>query len=321
MDLILEITKNRNAWDEFINSSPQGSIFSDSRYLLALEHPHTCYFVRNRHGENLAGVVIVEDGFAMSKAPFPFTPYQGIMFSPAVHQLPSHKKITTEFKITDFIIVNLITKYNNFNMALSPSFDDIRAFQWHNYHLESGPRFEITTRTTAVLNILGLDATTYLSNIRSVRRQECNKSTAEISEFNDVDEFIKLYVKMFERQGIIISNDAIKLIRKICTAALTANFGRMTRAVVGNSTASISVFLFDAKHAYYLFAANNPEFRNSGASSKLMLHNILHFLKLGLSKIDFIGVNSPNRGDFKISFGPSLSHYYEVSLIDHRILD
>ena len=33
----------------------------------------------------------------------------------------------------------------------------------------------------------------------------------------------------------------------------------------------------------------------------------------GLAELDFVGVNSPARGDFKLSFDPALTGYFEIA--------
>jgi hypothetical protein len=43
-----------------------------------------------------------------------------------------------------------------------------------------------------------------------------------------------------------------------------------------------------------------------------MIKSIQLISEMGLKKIDFIGINSPNRGDFKLSFNPKIFQYYEV---------
>jgi lipid II:glycine glycyltransferase (peptidoglycan interpeptide bridge formation enzyme) len=77
--------------------------------------------------------------------------------------------------------------------------------------------------------------------------------------------------------------------------------------------ASMCLFLYDKKRAYYLLAANDPTHRSTGAATRLMFDNIFEAKRRGLQELDFVGVNSPNRGDFKLSFNPELKLYFDVS--------
>jgi hypothetical protein len=43
-----------------------------------------------------------------------------------------------------------------------------------------------------------------------------------------------------------------------------------------------------------------------------MFHNIEEARRRGLRELDFVGVNSPARGDFKLSFNPALTLYFDL---------
>jgi CelD/BcsL family acetyltransferase involved in cellulose biosynthesis len=314
MDVSLLPSNDVAEWSELLAASPQGSIFSDARYMQSLAAPHTCYIARTPHGEALAGVAVIEDGGEMRVAPFPFTPYQGVFFGPSVAAQPGHKRVTSELRITKCIINSLIELYGNCSMVLSPAFADIRPFLWHNYHAAGAPRFSVENRYTAVLDLSNFDYGNYLKSIRAVRRQEVKKATVELSETDEVTLFIDIYAKTFERQGIVVSPQQLDLVRSITASALEHGYGRLTKATNADGVASMSLFVSDARCAYYLIGANNPEQRHTGASSALMVDNIRAMAEKGMSRLDFVGVNSPNRGDYKLSFNPDIVHYHEVHL-------
>jgi len=316
MGFMLSIANDDSEWDALVNTSPQGSIFLNSSYLRSLGVPFNRFLVRRPHGEVLGGFAVMEDEkmHAMHDAPFPFAPYQGIMFSSIVVSQPTHKRVVTEFRLTEFIIHGLIERYGDFKMALSPSFNDLRPFLWHNFHKPEAPHFIIRNRYTAILDLSGWEKENYLRSIRAVRRQEFKKSSAEIIESTDIEQFISLYTKTFGRQGIAVSDVKLALIRRISNSALSNGYGRLSMASTEHGVASMALFVYDNRCAYYLFGANDPELRYTWGSIKLMVDNIGAMAKRGLTQLDFIGVNSPNRGDFKLSFNPELTPYHEVTL-------
>ena len=314
MDFNLVETRDENEWNTLVASSPQGNIFSDTRYLNALNNKYTCYLLKAKHGETLAGVVIIENGSSMHEAPFPYTPYNGILFSKLVSSLQNHKRVTTEFRITEFLINILHKRYGNFSMALHLDFDDIRPFLWYNYNESNGQKFIIKTRYTAVINLENFNLEEYLKNIRAVRRQEYRKTAAEISQTKNTTLFLEIYAKTFARQGIIISSERLELVNRIVTTVLENNIGILSMASTKHGIASMALFIYDSHNAYYLFGANNPELRNTGASTALMINNICAIADMGISNLDLVGVNSPNRGDYKMSFNSVLKPYYEVKL-------
>ena len=64
--------------------------------------------------------------------------YNSILFSDNSH-LKNYKKIKQEFQITEMIINKVVCDYDDFYCVNTPCFNDIRPFQWFNYHnKESG---------------------------------------------------------------------------------------------------------------------------------------------------------------------------------------
>ena len=76
---------------------------------------------------------------------------------------------------------------------------------------------------------------------------------------------------------------------------------------------SAVLILFDKETAYYLIAGNDPEYRNTGAGTALLLESILEAKRRDLKSFDFIGVNSPQRGEFKLGFGGELRPYFTAT--------
>ena len=80
----------------------------------------------------------------------------------------------------------------------------------------------------------------------------------------------------------------------------------------GKAIAAI-LYLVDDRTVYYLFGANHPEFRKMGGGTLLVAEMIKDAFVRGVAEVDFVGVNSPNRGDYKISFNAELKPYFVAS--------
>jgi hypothetical protein len=314
---VLQTCTDMVAWDALVDGSQQGHVFSKSVFLQSLGVPFTCFVVASPQGEWLAGTAILEDGERMAKAPFAFTPHQGIFFAHSIAQQASQKRLTTEFRITEYFINALLEVYPNFSMALSPFFKDLRPFLWHNHGQVDQPNFEIKHRYTGHVNLHNFDPPEFLTTVRTVRRQEYKKSQVKIQTSTDLPLFLNLYQQTFERQGLAIDSPTLSLVKRICSQAMEAGIGYLSAANLEDRTASMAFFVTDAHCAYYLFGANDPTMRESNASSKLLLDNITLSAQLGLQRFDFVGVNSPQRGDFKLSFNAELVPYQEVHLQAH----
>ena len=314
---VLSVCSDMCAWDALVKESPQGNVFSSSAFLQSLGAQHTCYVVSTPQGELLAGAALMLDGERMARAPFAFTPHQGILFAKSVSLLGHQKRLTSEFRITTFLIEALLDVFPNFSMALSPFFKDLRPFLWHNYSIANSPQFEIRQRYTGHLSLIDFELDSYLGGVRTLRRREYKKTHAIIESSNDVDLFLKLYQLTFDRQDIAIDDRTYLLVESICRKALESGYGHLSCAHVDGRAASMVFFVSDEKCAYYLFGANDPDLRDAHASAKLFIDNIAAFAARGLERFDFVGVNSPQRGDFKLSFNPELIPYQEVHLSAH----
>lgn len=300
-------------WDSFSELSPQGSVFCRTEFINSLGVNCKYYFVE-KGNEVLAAIpVLMDENGNVLRSPYHFAPYLGILFKSFPHEY-MHKKVTREFEVSEFIINEIINIYGKFSATLSPFFNDVRPFLWYNYHVPEKGVFKNIIRYTPILKMNFKSREEYLSEVRLLRRRELkNADQVEISDCQDVDLLDILHEKTFERQNIKREEIQSKVLRRITQNAIDKNYGRLSLCKYKGEPASAYLFLFDNKRSYYLFGANHPNFRNSGCSTKLMIDNIFYTKYIrGLSEVDFIGANSPNRGDYKISFNPDLHTYFEV---------
>ena len=313
MDLEICLIEDFKEWDRLVENSYQGNIFQSSLFLKSLNIPFKCYFVKSN---NLiySGIIVLEKDNEMYKFP-PYCQYQGIIFSELVNNKKNHSRIPLEMKITKFIITELLKKYSKFYMSMSPNFQDIRPFLWHNYGHENLPKFKINNLYTAILDIRNKSYDDFLSLIRSNKRYEIKKSKVTIQDSSDIKTFIDIYKRMFKRQDINLEENYIKIVNDITSSAILNNYGWLKAALTQEgSISSMSLFLKDKKNAFYLFGANEPDLRREWGSTALMAANIKKAINLGLENIDFVGANSPNRSDYKISFNSKLKSYFYVYL-------
>lgn len=301
------------AWDAGVAASAQGTVFCCSAYLRSLGQPFKRLAVQSG-GKTVALIPVVEDDSGQRIVQPAFTPYQGILFLHDAAALP-RQRVLDEYRIGEFVVAELAQRYREIAIALSWTFRDLRPFLWHNYHQAELPRFAVKPRYTALLDLGAIEADTFPAEARACRRQELRKAADYVvSEAPEIDRFIALYADTFARQDIALPATTIDRVRRITSAALANGYGRLSACITPQGVGSMYLFLYDARRAYYLFAANDPALRNSGAATRLMFDNIFEFKRRGLAELDFVGVNSPNRGDFKLSFNPELALYFEVAL-------
>lgn len=313
----INFKENKQVWDVFVSTSPQRSVFVFSKFLDSLQADYdlvTCY----EKNKIVAGAVLIyTEGGAPIDAPFPFTQYQGVLLADNAGQL-AHSRITHDFKVVEYFVSRLVDHYRKFCLCHSWRLNDLRPFQWYNYHEPEKGQFNVGLRYTAVMNLHQYDDfESYLASIRLCRKQEFRKASRMLRfEYSDNDAMLDvLHAKTFQRQNLERSKQESVLVRSICRCAIAGDYGKMSVAFLDEEPVSAVLFLYDDRTAYYLFAANDPHYRNTGAGSFLMLSMIRDAIARGISEIDFVGANSPNRGDFKISFNADLKHYFVTKLL------
>ncbi|MFZ2405854.1 MAG: GNAT family N-acetyltransferase [Methylobacter sp.] len=311
----INFKESKQVWDAFVSTSGQRSIFVYSKFLDSLNADYdlvTCY----EKGNIVAGVVLIySDAGEPIDRPYPFTQFQGILLADNGSQL-AHSQITHEFKVVEYFISQLTEHYKKCCFCHSWRLNDLRPFQWHNYHDPGKGLFKLDLRYTGILDLKKYDSLdAYLSSIRSCRRQEFKKSSQLLKFEFSRDEAIldSLHAMTFERQSIERSRQDSVLVRSICQHAVAGGYGKMSVALLDERPVSAVLFLYDDRTAYYLFGANDPAYRNTGAGSFLLLQMIKDAFEQGIEEIDFVGVNSPSRGDYKISLNAELKNYFITS--------
>lgn len=311
----INFKERKQVWDVFVSTSLQRSIFVYSKFLDSLNANYdlvTCY----EKGNIVAGVVLIySDAGEPIDRPYPFTQFQGVLLADNGSQL-AHSQITHEFKVVEYFISQLTEHYKKCCFCHSWRLNDLRPFQWHNYHDPDKGLFKLDLRYTGILDLNKYDSfDAYLSSIRSCRRQEFKKSSQLLKLEFSRDEMMldSLHAMTFERQSIDRSRQDSVLVRSICQNAVAGGYGKMSVALLDERPVSAVLFLYDDRTAYYLFGANDPAYRNTGAGSFLLLRMIKDAFEQGIEEIDFVGVNSPSRGDYKISLNAELKNYFITS--------
>ena len=304
------------AWDAFVAGSPQGSVFCASWFLRALALDADRFFLRVGGRVLAAALVLRRDGTPVP-APHPFTMYQGILFAPEVAAWPAHRAGKGIVDLTTALVDALAARYPTLSFCLHPSFTDVRGLQWYRY--DRPDAFRLDVRFTGVLPLAGLrDLDGYLATVRTTRRYEHRRAQSRqltVEASADIDALDRLHRATFERQGLERAEAEARLLRAITAAALAADAGELLIArTASGEPASATLFVRDQHTSYYLFGANAPALRALNAGTLLVVDSVRRALERGLTRVDFCGVNSPNRGDFKTSLGGVVTPYFVAHL-------
>jgi GNAT superfamily N-acetyltransferase len=310
----VERWSDRAAWDRFVATSPQGSVFCRADFLDALGVEWEAVRVGSDDRPQVAAVLL-RDGAGPVRAPFPFTQYQGVLLPSAGPADPAHRRVRSTLDAVGGLLEGLRDRAE-LSWCLHPTFPDLRPFSWFNYHQPDEGRFAVEVRYAGIIPVPEagtIDAV--LGQSRSVRRQEWRKAGERFTVTASVDlELLdRLHADTFARQGIERPGSEARLLSAIAAAAVRSGFGEMFVAHDRDGRpAGAVLFLFDERAAYYLVAAHDPAFRSTGVSTLLFLAGVERGLRRGVRQIDVVGMNSPGRADFKASFGAVPIPYFVV---------
>ncbi len=316
-------TEIGSKWDKFVDDSPNGTYFSSSKYLKSLSLnlcPYYCY--KKEHIS--AAIICILSSDSKSIVGNDLVIYDGIIFEDMSHLNISQKR-SEIFKIQTYVAEELILRYNQIKFSLHHTIKDIRPFLWVNYKLSNMNTFSVYNKYTSIVDISEFnydkpfEELSLYKNSSVARRQEiryAKKKNVITRETDNIDKFLNFYRRTLDRQNIKVENKKIGQMERLIKSLLIEK--RMIMLESSNAEleiGSMAIFLIDSRWAFYLFGANDPKMRNQHTGTAIIWDAFFILRKLGIKKLDLEGVNSPNRGWFKLSFGGSLENYYEVNKI------
>lgn len=260
--------------DEFVERSPQGTIFSTSKWLALYDAQHKIdtYW----KGNNAVAMLVVFE------TPQPATPFQGILIGDNTGMKPAS-------------IISLHNEVAEALMSVCPSefcnhytFPDIRPFLWKGW--------QAYVKYTYVVDLHDMGKA--WDNLEKQTRYEIKHTETTMREKPDIEEFDRLYNLTFERKGLKrpISSDFIR-------AMTTFEHGLY---MTDDGEAGV-LMIRDPKRSYYIFGAS----RGEGGSSYCLWNALLEESKYR-KEVDLVGCNSPKIGLFKRGFSGCLKPYYGV---------
>lgn len=319
MAVSTEICSDPAVWDAFVAGAPHASVFSTRAWLDAVDRDYALVITR-RGTDIVAGAPIILDQGRGGTEMIPFMQYCGLVLGPALMARPLHSRVSQLLETTSALLTFAAETFGSLGFTLEPEFPDMRSFQWLNYHTPEQGMFSISLRYTGLIELpqSAADFDMYIETIRTVRRQEYRRALRQgyvVEDSDDIEMLQALHEKTFARQGLQRSEREVRLLASISRQALREGIG--TISIVrrpGEPPVGATLFLHDARKCYYLIGANDPDHRSTGASVLLFLEHMRRYAERGIRVLDVVGINSPQRGDYKTSFNAAPAAYYRAEL-------
>ena len=317
----LVAAQDRCEWDRLVSHSPQGTLFSESCYLNLASLNHRCYIIKQ--GDHIkAGICLTMCAEEKISCLDDLIIYGGLLFHPEASKKPVRLRYE-QFELTEFAINYLVNQFNVIELALSPQFEDMRPFLWHEYHNQkSESHFKLDLRYTSYVDISSLTnkddentaAFRRMETLRQRHVRSAKKQGAIVRHGSNSEYLVKFYDQLMHQQDQRVDESMLERIRKLLDGLIAAN--KCTIFEVFNACNELTysiAYAWDSKRVYYLFGAGNPLISEPWQGTFAHWSAFLYSAKvLGLHEVDMEGINSPKRGWFKLGFGGDIKPYYQI---------
>jgi len=298
----MEIKKqNKILWKSLYNNAKESTVFTSWEFNNGVD-TNSKTFVLAKDEEPIIGV------WASSK-PFPYAKYQGLLTN-FKNSYSSRKK----FNILDNFFYR-ITKYcDELRVVNNKNLEYITAARWPSKR--NGLKIDTAIGCSAVIDLtIFKNFGMYIDKLEDNRRRDYkkfNETKAKVSPGVEPGELYRLIKLTFQRQNIPLMENTRELVNLYHKFSL--KHGRCNKATLGGKPIAATLFLHDSEAGYYVMGGNDPNHRDTGASTALIIDQIKYCYKNGLDLVDLLSSNDPGRGTFKLSFSAAPLTYIDLFL-------
>ncbi|MCX7020342.1 MAG: GNAT family N-acetyltransferase [bacterium] len=299
-----------DTWDEFVETSPQGTLFHTSVWKSVIDAsyvPSRLLLISCFDKHNLAGgcVALERERLGTLTAVTPLvTPYAGFILEP-----PAGEKISDQVSRETEVITALIGwmsgHFHYLNLVNPPHLDDMRPL------IQAGCK--LVPRFTYYLN-LRLHADEIWQRFDGSVRRQIKK--AELEHFDITDNFdpmlaYDIFAGTFRRHGgeCPVSRE---MFLQITTSEHLRDMRDIICAHIDNKLASYIVLLKFQQTLYYALASTDGEYLHTGVNSLLIWEIVKMYAGREWNVLDFVGANVPSISRFKEGFNPRLQMHFQT---------
>jgi hypothetical protein len=301
---------------KFWNHAPDASAFTEPAILERLS-PRVDWLLAAKGDVPVClWPVCLPDGISPGIPDFCY--YIGPVWNRHGLQAPVHRWLADSTKVYEGLIALMVQRYGRIHAQLPLGMQDIRVFDWWNYHEPLKPRFVIKPRYTACIRgVRSLTEEQMRSNFRNKRRQVLRGMMSrdrlpQRSDHWQAEELVDLYQGMMQHQGVVISNK--------CQESILA-LGGLVKQGKGEVIAfrndrgeimSAGMLLYGKNEANLVLCLTSEKWRDEKLTLWTMYSLLLAAKAKGKDVIDFNGANSPLRADDKHSYGANAELFFEL---------
>jgi len=289
-------------WNDFVQKSPQGSLFSETWYLDILKVKYQVLCVIDEDNSIIAGIVLAKNQINTYSNPM-LDKYLGVIFSEK-QVCVSQKVVSKQFVVIELLITEL-EKYKSFDYYFHPNFKNWTPFHWNGFTQQTRYTYRID---------LGVDLESIKSKFHTNTKRNIKnaiKNNVRVETKIDFESFYQIINKTFLRQGSKAPFDKKVIqsyIRQLEEKGSFVTFGAYSEDGILLSVCGIA---FDKKSSYLLLNGVDVENEVRGANALMISHSIEYF-KDRCDLYDFEGSMLPGIEQFYRRFGGDLISYYRI---------
>lgn len=290
-----------NAWNDFVDLSPQGDVFCYSWWLDAVTNSNFNIVVVKEKDSIIAGIPLAYDRYGRINQPT-LTRTLGILFQPGS---PDHIKSSRERKLLSELTLHLPLE-EVCQFCTHHDFTDWLPLKWAGLHQ--------TTRYTYLLHYLGKNEKDLRENLNRGRKNMINRAMKNGISVVEGDDPYLLYncvEKSYKRQGkkVTFTVDFLaNLDRRI-----KENGNRLILNAFGtNGSLYASIYVvYSKRSAYFLLSGSDPDTRHLGGQS-LLLWEALKYFRNKVEYFNFGGSDIRNIEEHFRGFGGIMTPYFHI---------
>lgn len=300
MDFKWLTTDEYQRWDAFVESSPQGSIFSKTNFLIAAGIDFKIGLAVSG-GKIQGGIALPRGLLGLNTTPL-WAKHHGPILRPIESGVA--RALSTTKEILE-VLIDGIDGVSSFDYNFDPRFQYLLPFQWSGYRHEV--RFTYRFSTIPSESSLLIAADGRVGN--TVRK--ATKNGLRFVEDVSIEELYSLQEKTYRRQGTKPPQKLGSFFRTASSLKAAKMFLTVGAIDENDRVHAAAGILYDRNCSYLLFNGVNYDLTDLGGNSFLLFHFITrahHFSKT----FDFEGSSIKPIERFYRSFGAELSPYYRV---------
>jgi hypothetical protein len=316
--MVVELLDDKKRWDQFVETSPQGSLFHRWDFLKTVERhskykflPYCIY-----SGEELRCILPFfvgrERGLTVMKSPLPNTqiPFLGPAFDPSVQVC----RATTKEKILDQVTGELYREIDKIApdfvyITTVPNFLDLRNFIWNQYreHL----------RLTYVIDLERSLEEIWTSFSPRCRQgiKNVSKHSPEIQQTNDVSALLEIWRARFRELGLKVPLLSDRYLEEL-VAAFPQDITVYHLSIDGRLATALACCVMQ-KERYHCWIGNVNVRKDLSVNDYLVWEIVQRAKSEGFEQLD-LGEGFRRLSRYKSKFDPALEPYWTLTKADTR---